>query len=63
MVTLGFGDLPADVTAGEQATSVVTLADDMMTTLTVSFGEAEYEATGELGRRHSDGKPERGGRP
>ena len=45
VVTLGFGDLPERVTAGEQSITVVTLSDDMLLPLTVSFGAAEYSAT------------------
>ena len=46
MVTLGFGDLPERIGVGEgQPTTVVTLSDDMLLPLTVSFGAAEYTAT------------------
>lgn len=46
MVTLGF-DLSGleRVNMGEQATTVVTLADDMLVPVTVSFGAANYTAT------------------
>jgi hypothetical protein len=45
MVTLGFGELQERVNAGEQATTVVTLADDGLVPLMVSFDAAEYTAT------------------
>ena len=44
-VVLGFGTLPADVTAGTPATTRVTLVDDDRAALTVSFGAAAYTAT------------------
>ena len=42
---LGFGDLPALVTAGTQATTTVSLADDDVPAVTVAFGQAAYTAT------------------
>ncbi len=45
MVTLGLGDLPAHVTAGDQATTAVSLVDDGLVPLAVSFGAATYSAT------------------
>ena len=46
MVTLGFGELTGQhVTAGDQATAAVTLVDDGLVPLTVSFASATYTAT------------------
>ena len=42
---LGFGDLPAQVTAGTQATTTVSLLDDEVPAVTVAFGQAAYTAT------------------
>ena len=44
-VTLGLGDLPAHIMAGDQATTMVTLTDDGLVPLEVSFGAATYTAT------------------
>ena len=45
-VTLGFGSsLPAGVSAGSQATTVVTIDDDDPTAVTVSFAQAAYSVT------------------
>ncbi len=45
MVTLGLGDLPAHVSAGDQTTSAVSLVDDGLVPLEVAFGAATYTAT------------------
>ena len=45
MVTLGLGDLPAHVSAGDQATTAVTLTDDGLVPLKVIFASATYTAT------------------
>ena len=45
MVTLGLGDLPAHVSAGDQATTAITLTDDGLVPLEVAFGAATYTAT------------------
>ncbi len=44
-VTLGFGTLPVDVSAGSPSATTVTLVDDDEVPLVVSFGAASYEAT------------------
>ena len=44
-VTLGLGDLPAHVSAGDQATTMVTLTDDGLVPLKVIFASATYTAT------------------
>ena len=44
MVTLGLGDLPAHVSAGEQATTAISLVDDGLVPLAVSFAAATYTA-------------------
>ena len=44
-LTLGFGTLPARVTAGTQATTTISLADDDLPAVTVAYGAATYAAT------------------
>ena len=41
-VTLGFGTLPADVSAGSPATTAISIADDGVLGLAVSFGATVY---------------------
>ena len=43
-VLLGFGTLPAGVSAGRQTTSLVDITDDDVPAVTVSFGSATYDA-------------------
>ena len=44
-VTLGFGTLPPGVTPGTDATAVVTIIDDDIAPVTVSYGAEAYTAT------------------
>ena len=44
-LTLGFGTFPALVTAGTQATTTISLADDDVPAVTVAYGAATYAAT------------------
>ena len=44
-ITIGFGTLPAGVTAGSPETTTVSLVDDDDPAVTVQFGAASYTAT------------------
>ena len=44
-ITIGFGVLPAGVTAGSPETTTVSLADNDDPAVTVQFGAASYTAT------------------
>ena len=44
-ITIGFGTLPAGVTAGSPETTTVSLVDDDVPAVTVQFGAAAYTAT------------------